>query len=397
MTATSVSSERASPPPGVRSTRITFRAFSGAEELPKVEADWGRVLAGVGHRRFAHFFPWYEAYARCFSEDPRSLRVFVAYAGDAPIAVFPLVRRARRVGGVPVRALEVPSNPHLLICDLVFDRSPANAGLVAAFADHLRKEAPEAWDALVLPNLLEDSAGWFSLRAVPPPRLVTEEADRCEYLPCIPFEERFASLSGNFRSVVRRARKRLAEEPDVQFVRARTPAEIEAAFGEFLAVEGSGWKGEKGSAIRCDERRTAFYRNVATRFAALGCAEINLLKTAGKSIAGQFCLDVDRCLYVLKLGYDEAYAKAAPGHMLLEHVLQRCEAERDIDSVNLVSDAAWFGQWKAASYSRYSAFVFNASARGLAGYWSLRSKQLLRPAVRRIRKALAGAAGEKKD
>lgn len=382
MTGSSTLAARA-PAPGV-----LFRAFSGLVGLAQVEEDWAAVLRQVEHPRFPHFFAWYSAWAHHFAEDPGAVRVFVAYSNGAPVAIFPLVSCAARIGGIPVTVLTLPANPHLLICDVLLGAVPARSRLLAEFVEHLRCQVEERWDVLVLPNLLEDSAAWSALRAAPPSRVVSEDADPCEVLPIIPFEQRLARLSAGFRYDLRTGKKKLLQEPALEFVRARRPAEVSAALAEFLAVEGSGWKGVKGSAIRCDERRVGFYRSVALAFAELGCAEINLLRTAGKTIAAQYCLAVGRTLYVLKLGYDEAYSKLAPGHVLLLHVLERSDAEHDFDTVNMLSNAEWFGRFRSESRPRFTAYVFNDSARGLASYGVMRTKERLRPAVRRLRKAL---------
>ena len=378
-------------PVGEAPARLGFRLYSGEDGLAEVEREWDAAAVTVAHPRFQHLYPWFAACAR-HAAGPGSARVFVARDGDVPVGIFPLVARARRIGGVPVRALELHASAHALMCDVVFEPCPARAGLVAALVEHLRAEVP-GWDVLALPNLLEDSAGWFSLSACPPARLVVEEAEGCKVLPVIPSEQRLAALPKSFRGTLRRSRTRLAEQPGVEFVRARTPAELPEAVAAFLEVEGSGWKGAHGSAINRDERRVAFYRSVALDFAALGLAEVNLLRIAGKPAAAEFCLKVGRCLYLLKVGYDEQFAKLVPGHLLLEHVLERCAAERDVDTVNLVSDAPWSAYWRAQELARRSAFVFNATARGLASYAAMRGRQALRPAVRRLRAALRRPPG----
>jgi CelD/BcsL family acetyltransferase involved in cellulose biosynthesis len=382
--------------PSRGATAVEFRAYAGAEGLARVEADWAEVLDGIEHPHFVHHHAWYDAWARHLARDPERLRIFVAYADGAPVAVFPLAAREQRVAGLTLRTLEFPTARLFLSCDLVFDRNPATAGLVASFVEHLRERAPEPWDALVLWNLLEGSAGWSSLRAVPPPRTVLEEADRCHFLPVMALDERMRMLRKNFRGVLRRARAAVAQEPGAEFVRARTPGEIAAALPEFLAVEASGWKGANGSAIGCDARLSAFYSTVALGRAASGGAEINLLRTGGRCIAAQYCLKAGRCLYVLKIGYDEDRARLAPGHVLLAHVLERCHAERDVDVVNLVSEGAWQERWRCESSARCSAFAFNGSARGLAAYAAMRAKARLRPLVRSARSALRRARSDER-
>jgi CelD/BcsL family acetyltransferase involved in cellulose biosynthesis len=340
------------------------------------------------HRRWHHYPDWFESFAGTLMPDPESLRIFVSYSGATPVAVFPLSLHARVIGGVPLRSLEFPEHPHLSICDFAFEKSASNAGLVAAFVDHLRGQAGDPWDVLVVHGVLEDSAAWFSLSESPPTRMFSEPWLVCDYLDNTPFDQRLNSLSKNFRGALRKARNKLNQEQDVQFVRVVRPEELPPAYDEFLDVEASGWKSAAGSAIKSDEKRVAFYRALATGFGGFGASEINLLRVGGKCIAAQFCLKIDRCLYILKIGYDETRSKLAPGNMLLETVVRRALSEGEVDAVNLISDAAWHADWKPQSYLRHTAFVFNTSLRGRAGYLALLAKERLRPLYRRHVKPL---------
>jgi CelD/BcsL family acetyltransferase involved in cellulose biosynthesis len=203
-------------------------------------------------------------------------------------------------------------------------------------------------------------------------------------------------MSKNFRSALRKSRNKLAREPDLEFVRARTVQDVPDAFAQFLAVESSGWKGARGSAIAADQRLTGFYRSLSERFTALDCFEINLLRVSGRCIAAQFCMRVDRTLSILKIGYDERYAQLAPGNMLLEHVLRRCNAERDIDVVDLASDASWHASWNPKSEQHLSVMVFNDTVRGRMAHALAQGKEHLRPFYRKyvrphFRRAEGGA------
>ena len=110
---------------------------------------------------------------------------------------------------------------------------------------------------------------------------------------------------------------------------------------------------------------------------------LNLLRVSGRCIAAQFCLRVDRSLYILKIGYDESYSRLAPGNMLLEYVLRRCDSERDIDIVNLASGAAWHADWKPAWDLRNDAMVFNNTVRGRIAYVLVQAKELACPLYRK--------------
>lgn len=368
-------------PPAVQAGPVSFRAFSGLPGLAEVRTDWRRVTETLTRPRFVHLYPWFEAYARTLADDPAALRVFVAYAGAVPTAVFPMIARSRKLGGLSLRVLEPANDLHLPLCDFVFEKTGANAGLTAALVDFLRG-ADTSWDALYLPTLLDDSAAWFSLSSLALPRSIVEPGSDCDYLASFPFEQRLESLSKNFRGALRKARNKLTVEPDVEFQSITEPPELDAAFQAFVEVEGSGWKAAQGSAINLIPRVHAFYRALVSGFAPLGGVEINLLRLGGRCIAAQFCLKVARCLYILKIGYDEQRAKLAPGNMLLENVLRRYGAGSDLDEVNLISNAEWHTDWKPLRHQRRTAIVFNRSPRGVAAYLAKHASRRLGPIYR---------------
>lgn len=378
--------------PAARQRPVTFRALAGAGAMASLRGDWMAVVEGLSRARYLDRFEWWDAYARELADDPASLRFFVAEAGGAPVAVFPLASRRRRIAGVPVRALELPAHDHLCLRDLVFERAPENEGLLAAFVAFLESGAPERFDVLFLENVLDDSPTTFSLRGRPPPRTLWEPGRVSLWADTtVSFEELQQRLNQKFRYSLRKRGKQLAALPGgLEVLRITRAEELDAALDEFMALEAAGWKGKAGTAIRCDPRLVAFYRSVSRDLAASGGVEIDLLRAGGRCIAGQFCLKAGRSLYLMKPAYDETLSKLGPGHLFVEHILRRCATERDVDAYNFVSDAEWLRDWKPSAHEGADAFVFTGSPAGRAAYLALAAKQRLRPLYRRAKGLLRG-------
>lgn len=368
-------------PSGATQGELTFRTYQGPEGLAQARRDWVTVLEGMTHTRCFQYPEWYAAFATTAME-AQSLRVFVAYRGGAPVGVLPLCLTSRAINGIPVRTLAFPDNPHLAICDFAFERSPENANLVDALIAHLRRSG-QPWDLLFVRAVLEDSSAWFSVSAAQRWSTYASPAPPSDYLDSTPFDERLALFSKNFRAALRKARNKLNQEQNVEFVRCTTPHELELGYEEFLAVEGSGWKGAAGTAINSDRGLIEFYRALMRQFGAIGGCEINLLRVGGTCVAAQFCLKIDRWLYILKIGYDESRSRLAPGNMLLENVVRRAQADGEIDNVSLVSNASWHGDWKPKGTPRHTTYLFNTSVRGTAAHFSMVARDRLRPLFQR--------------
>jgi hypothetical protein len=77
----------------------------------------------------------------------------------------------------------------------------------------------------------------------------------------------------------------------------------------------------------------------------------------GACIAAQFCVTIGGAWYLLKIGYDEQYAKYSPGSLLLEDVLIRLCADREVNVANLASDASWHLNWNPRSLEMANYYI----------------------------------------
>ena len=115
---------------------------------------------------------------------------------------------------------------------------------------------------------------------------------------------------------LRRQRNRLAEHGAVHFDVARTPQDVTSAVETFLALEASGWKGRRGTAMAQRESDTAFLRLAAVALAARGQCEIVTLRAGDTPVAAGVVLrHLDRAFF-FKLGIDERFARYSPGVQL---------------------------------------------------------------------------------
>jgi CelD/BcsL family acetyltransferase involved in cellulose biosynthesis len=115
---------------------------------------------------------------------------------------------------------------------------------------------------------------------------------------------------------LRRQRHRLAEHGAVHFDVARTPKRSHPRSRTFLALEASGWKGQRGTALVQDDGDAGFIRRATVALAERGQCEIVTLRAGDTPVAAAIVLrHQDRAFY-FKLGVDERFAKFSPGVQL---------------------------------------------------------------------------------
>jgi len=290
------------------------------------------------------------------------------------------MQSTRKIGGLKFRSLELINHSHMPLSDGVFAQSDSDGAILQGLIRSLQRQSEIKWDLLIFTNLLEDGCIKRALEAAPIPRLISVTRARCNYIPCIPFDELSNKFSKNFRGNLRKARNKLTNLSGVECVSVRQQPHLGQALDEFLEVEASGWKGAVGerTAINLDVRLKNFYRSLCETFAPIDACEINLLKADGRCLAGQFCLVIGDTSYILKIGYDESYVQVAPGNMLLEYSLQRYWREGSVKYLNLVTDTPWHANWNPLSYTVSNAYVFNSTTTGLAAFTLFRLRNYLR-------------------
>jgi CelD/BcsL family acetyltransferase involved in cellulose biosynthesis len=184
---------------------------------------------------------------------------------------------------------------------LVLDRIPAQSPLIPALRQALRGRA------------------LISLRAATPSPFITLDAR---------WQQPEACFNAGRRSDFRRAaRKAAALGPVFHEVVAPDPAEFDALFDEAVAIEGSGWKRESGSAIVRDPAKEAFFRDWLRQCCLAGTLRIAFLRIGARAVAMQMAVVQADRFWLLKIGYDEAYRACSPGSLLMLHTLGHAARE----------------------------------------------------------------------
>jgi len=203
------------------------------------------------------------------------------------------------------------------------------------------------------------------------------------------FEEYERRLSRNRRKSLRRGRRALEAEGSVTFDVHEAPDGLERALEEVFAVEASGWKGRRGTAIASRAKTTRFYSDVASWAAQHGWLRLSFLRLDGRAIACDYAIAFDGAWYSLKSGYDEEYRRFGPGALLLHEQLRNC-FESGASWLELLGTEDSFKlSWTDRSCERTRVQAFDRSPAGLL-HWSLAAgRESVRPAVQRVRDEVA--------
>lgn len=104
-------------------------------------------------------------------------------------------------------------------------------------------------------------------------------------------------------------------------------ADLPSLLAEIFAVEASGWKGRAGTAITDSAADTLFYTRLAHLAAAAGALRISVLRQGDRITAFEYGILAGDRLFLLKVGYDEAFEEASIGHVLAAMNIADCCAD----------------------------------------------------------------------
>jgi CelD/BcsL family acetyltransferase involved in cellulose biosynthesis len=142
------------------------------------------------------------------------------------------------------------------------------------------------------------------------------------------------ALGGKKLKEMRRLRHRLADHGAVSFGVARLPEEVASATETFLALEASGWKGRRGTALIQVAGDAAFIRSATRALAQTGQCEIVTLRAGDTPVAAGIVLRHQARAFFFKLGVDEGFAKYSPGVQLTLDLTRHLCADPAITSAD---------------------------------------------------------------
>lgn len=341
---------------GTTGSRLTFEEYCGDHGLDALWTEWsdlvGRIPECRSHQRPEAFRSYLMLTA------PEQVFFLAARDGGELKAIVPLRFGSDHPLHVSKGVASVAWHFEWPIGEVIAPEEEVRAVLLPSVLEFLHGSAKHGAHLLAVGPAPTASRLWEGIAEVRGPYLVEEGAD--DRIDCTgDFETYRAGLSKNFRNNLRKARNKLAQLPDVRFISVTEPAEVTRELRTFVELEASGWKGRTpgGVPIASEERFVRFYEDFYKRFAGVGLAEINALYSGDTCLASELCVRGCGIYEMHKIAFDERFANLAPGQLLFEHTARRCFEDGSVEWLDLITDARWHNDWKAAAREMRRAYM----------------------------------------
>jgi len=280
------------------------------DRIDPLAAEWEQLAQ---HLKASPFLRpgWVDAWWHAFGVG--RLQILAAYQNGRLAGVLPL----RRYRGV----LSSTTNYHFPL----FGFLAANGTAVEALAHALFSQKPRRIDLSSLPSFDAGVALVHTAAEAAGYRVIANSMHRSPYVVVneTSWDAYQSGLSKNLRQDLRRRKRRLEQEGRLTLEVCDGTENLDKLLEEGFSIEGSGWKDAEGTSINAHPATRRFYTEVAHWAAEHGRLRLAFLRLDGQPLAFDFCLECHRIHYMLKTGYDPAYATFSPGKVLRHLMLAR--------------------------------------------------------------------------
>jgi CelD/BcsL family acetyltransferase involved in cellulose biosynthesis len=304
--------------------------------LAAINMSLWRELAGRAIEPNGYYLPEWELAVNALAPGRGDASMLAAWNVGSPprlTGLLPVVSLWRAYQ-IPLPAL-VSAHPYGTLCTPPLDRDAA-----AKAATRLMRRARQVGArALILRDMSLDGAAMTAISEALRPYGLRPHVLHAGHRACLDAtrdgdQVLLEALGARKLKELRRQRHRLAEHGTVVFEVARSREDVGAALETFLALEASGWKGQRGTAMIQREGDASFIRRAAIALAANGQCEVVTLRAGVTPIAAAIVLRHQHRAFYFKLGIDERFAKFSPGVQLTLDLTRQLCADPAITSAD---------------------------------------------------------------
>jgi CelD/BcsL family acetyltransferase involved in cellulose biosynthesis len=343
--------------------KLRVETVSDYQSFLNLEPAWDHVLqmAGLNNPFLEHVWvrTWWESFGQ-----GSSLHVLLVKVDDEPVAIAPLISTTISMWGIKVRRLGFFYNAHVPRADFIIARRSNE--VYRAIWDHLSRD--RCWDLLQLCQIPEGSETLEELPALAHKSgcpIGTWDSGAAPYVALSSSWSKYCDgLAAKHRSNLRNRFKRLNQIGPVGVETIVSSQELANALDCAFQLESAAWKGDEGTAISCHADLRKFYSLFAQRAAERDWLRLHFLSVGPARAAFDYSLCYKDQIYLLKLGYDPAFAAYSPSNLLVAKVLESA-FEGGLTRYDFLGE---FGDWKrcwaAESTSHHWLFIFSRSLKG---------------------------------
>ncbi|MES9830444.1 MAG: GNAT family N-acetyltransferase [Candidatus Thiodiazotropha sp.] len=183
---------------------------------------------------------------------------------------------------------------------------------------------------------------------------------------CSSWDDYFQQLSSRRRQDFRRARRRLSDQGEVSVdFYCPDQTKLNRLLEDVFQVEQANWKGRNKSAVNYRPDLKRFFTVYCRHLCQSGDLFVSTLRLNRQMIAVQLLAQHANRWWVLKIGYDERWAKFSPGMQLMFETIREA-FKRNLTAFELLgTEEKWIDIWPHKTHQFTTLVYFPFNLRGL--------------------------------
>ena len=358
-----------------------IKLLEGREGFDQIQKqDWDLLAGQLNHRGLSHEYEGYKSYVYTIDNDSKIFFLSM-FSGNSLIAICPMESSVKHVLGIKMRVLQNIGAGS----DFIWEKKDSNKNVLKNIIDYLTRLENFKWSAIAF-SVLDDSSIYSSLQDLRHPLVIKGKDKEWYFLDCDrPYDDLRKGLSRNFKHNLKQSRNRLSRLEDVEFLHIRNMPDLQWAYKEFVDLEGSGWKGEGGTAIRQRPELNNFYENLIKNDTGNIHCVIDLLRVKGKNIAGQLSIQCLDTISIVKVGFNEEFSYLRPGVVLFDEFVKECCGDSALKIIDTTNDSEWVKKWKPSSRRQFDIILPRNTLSGMLYYILLKIELKMKKLRRKIK------------
>ena len=321
------------------------------EELDNYAETWDLLALNAPRQHPVLTHAWISAYLKTSMPTGESWFCLFAFDEQELVGVLFLLSKETRFFGRTCLLLQTPKHPHTKWLDFLVKEQYENR-VIQLFADYLNELRPK-----VLRLTMSQVADYSptigilknGIRGLHP----YFQPHGCESV--IPVEDSFDNykkgLPNKLKGNLRRSNNSLKKLGSCNVIVIREDSDAREELLRFAGIEGSGWKGVAGTAIKYKFQE--FFEQLVQNMGHKNWLQWYFLESENRRIAGYLVIPFGRSAIILKTGYDEEYKTLSPGAVLTEKMIEHIFSTGDYDVINFLTDYKWLLRWNVEQNQYY--------------------------------------------
>ena len=336
----------------------------------EVIAGWNRMSKNYGDVGIFITYGWFETWWQVFG-DSGILQVIVLLKDQEPKAIFPLWRKTDEGKGNQGANISSLTNDHSYFFDFIIDPSDRVEAL-SLFTQIVGKIFPD--DEIYLEyipmngdnvtsfiNGLQQSWTPFQKYSEPWAPWIRVSGNIVEFEKTLP---------GRLRNGLKRCWKKAGQEGKIRLEIIKQSQSLDEKLDILFDVEYRSWKGQQGTAIKCQKDVEKFYRKLAHWAMGNDSLRLFLLWLGDVPVAASYCLSSGETVFLIKPGYREDFKHLSPGNLLQHEVFKSLYESPEITNYNFLGACnPWKMEWTSETGESGWVRVYPKTLRGWSRYY----------------------------